>query len=122
MQITDTALIQEQINNATIIEDGLTVFCAQGRVVIEMLVYRGSKDTGRTDQQGRPIVLDYDIYEIEVGELRSEDGLDLTELSQFQGLSKEQLSNYDLIAHEFYSSAQEAHARIGMLIATHNHF
>lgn len=111
MQVQNTTLIQQRIKDVGELNDGFQAFCSQGAHCIEMVAYRGTEINTAGCEVG------YDLYEITI-HVASED-LDLTELSQFTNrLDK----FYTVQVLEYYETAQEAHARIGMLIAELNHF
>lgn len=112
MQVTDQTIIDRRSKEWGELQDGLQVFCGQGKHCIEMVVMFGQEPSLYEGLNSN-----YEHYEITVREETEE--LDLTELAQFP----EKLHTYYKdVSVEFYDSSRSAHARLMQLIAEHNGF
>lgn len=115
MQITDPTISASKVDEAGEVNDGFFVFTGQGSNVIEMIKYSGCE----VSPSGHTFF--WEMYEIIVSNVITERGcgLDLTELSQFPSNLEDQYVQASVV---YFDNGVEAHAHLGVLIATLNHY
>lgn len=109
MRLTHTHEINTRIDRSDELNDGLFIFCSQGKTVLEMVENTDNSNGAKT-------------FVIYVYAQKKDVDLLLTELESFGTETKDIQDKYTVQERIVYTSAQEAHAHLMMLIAHHNHF